>query len=316
MNRPRFLSPLLVVVLCGVCVSGTAKEVDNGFAKILLQNGYRAVPLQRSKGRGFLLRAKVNGKSALLAVSMASPLSALYRSENRSLAINERKSGHYLTGALGPSKEEYGLASNNSIEVANIVMPATTFAVLERPMSAAAENPEWAGLLGEAELIRLAAILDCGNSRLFLRPSGRGPRVTDAIARIFGSRGFVSVPLRINSNRHFEADSEINSYRSVITIEPVNEFTTISDHSAAAGRVPVTATSKSLIGVGRVIRASKTGRITRLSVGGCAIPNVPVSVADAVFDVLGVDQLKRCAAVIDLGARRLYLRGHRLSTSD
>jgi hypothetical protein len=316
MNAPRFFFRLVLAIVFGVCVSGTAKGVDKALTKILSENGYRAVPLHLSKDRGFLLTARINGKTAMLAVSLASPLSALYRSANRSLAINERKSGHHLTSALGPSTEEYGLASNNSIELANIVMPATTFAVLERPMAPATQYREWAGLLGEAELYRLAAILDCANSRLYLRPAGRDSRVTDAVGKIFDAQGFVSVPLRINSAHHFEATSQINAYRSLITIEPVNQFTTISDRSAAAGQVPVTATSDSLIGIGGVMRARKTGRITKLSVGDFAIPNVPVSVADALFDVLGLDQLKRCSAVIDLGARRLYLRSHRLNASN
>ena len=316
MNAPRLFSRLICVIVCGVCVSGTAKAADNGFTRILLQNGYRAIPLQRSNGTGFVLAAKVNGKTVLLAVSMASPLSALFRSPNRHLAINERKSGHYLNSALGPSKEEFSLAPNNSLEVANIVMPATTFVVLNQSMSPAAAYQNWAGMLGEAELYRLAAILDCANSRLYLRPSGRDPRVADAIGKLFGSRGFVSVPLRINSNNHFEAPSQINSYRSVMTIEPANRLTAISDRSAAAGQVRVNRTSDVLIGVGGVKRAGKKGRITRLSIGAFAIPNANVSVADTAFDVLGLDQLKRSSAVIDLGARRLYLRGGRLSESD
>jgi hypothetical protein len=311
------LCSFAIAGLLSVCTAtATAKEQTTALASVLRQNGYRVVPLHHSKDKGFTLSAKINGKPARLAVSMASPLSAFFRGANGAFGIRERKSGSYINSPLGPSREEYGLASGNSIELANMVMPATTFVVLNQTSTPAARWRDIAGLLGEAELYRLAAILDCGNTRLYLRPAGRDARVSDIIGKVLGGRGFTPVPMRVNAWHHFEVPCRVNSYQSVITIEPVNSITTLDDRIASAGRVPVAATSETLVGVGGVRRAHKTGKVAQLVIGSFLIPNATVSVARATFNVLGFDQLDRASAVIDLGARKLYLHGRPISAAN
>ncbi|MFZ1219138.1 MAG: hypothetical protein WAO00_07585 [Chthoniobacterales bacterium] len=309
MNAARVPFFLVATVLSLDSAIAAAKSEDSGLAQVLLQNGYRSVALQHSKEKGFVLAAKINGKPARLAVSMTAPMSAIFRRAKGALAITERKSGSYLNSSLGPSNEEYGLASGNSIELANMVMPATTFVVLDQSNTPAAPWHDIAGFLGEAELYRLAAVLDCANSRLYLRPAGREPRVIDRIGQVLRARGFVSVPMRINSAHHFEVQSRVNSYQSIITVEPINSLTSITDRTAKAGRVPLTVPSEELVGVGGVRRTSHRAQVAELVIGSFLIPNATVYVANANFDVLGLDQLGRCSAVIDLGARRLYLHG-------
>ena len=310
------LCSFAIAGVLSVCTAvATAKEQTTALASVLRENGYRAVSLQHSKDRGFTLSAKINGKPARLAISMASPLSAFFRGANGAFGIRERKSGKYINSPLGLSREEYGLASGNSIELANMVMPATTFAVLNQASTPPAPWRDVAGFLGEAELYRLAAILDCGNARLHVRPAGRDVRVSDRIGKVLAGRGFTSVPMRVNTWHHFEVPCRVNSYQSVITIEPVNSITTLSDRIASAGRVPVAATSGSLVGVGGVSQPHKTGKVAQLGIGGFLIPNATVSVAKASFSVLGLDQLDKGSAVIDLGARKLYLRGRPISTA-
>jgi hypothetical protein len=305
----RFSSLAIAGVLSVCTTAATAKGQTTGLASVLRQNGYRAVPLHHSPDKGFTLSAKINGKPARLAVSMASPLSAFFRGANGAFGIRERKSGSYINSALGPSREEYGLASGNSIELANMVMPATTFVVLNQESTPAARWRDIAGLLGEAELNRLAAILDCGNARLYVRPAGRDGRVSDTIGKVLAGRGFTAVPMRVNTWHHFEVPCRVNSYQSVITIEPVNSITTLSDRVASAGRVPVVATTGRLSGVGGVSQPHKSGKVAQLGIGSFLIPNATVSVARATFSVLGFDQLDKGSAVIDLGARKLYLHG-------
>lgn len=315
MTAPRFFSFLLAGALCLFCSVGAAlgKDQASGLATVLLRNGYRVVLLQHSRDYGFTLAARINGKPARLAVSMASPLSAIFRGADGLFGLREKKSGDYLNSPLGRSSEEYGLAAGNSIELANMVMPTTTFVVLDK------HKGRWrdlSGIFGEAELYRLAAILDCGNSRLYLRPAGRDPQVSGMIARSLAARGFSSVPMRITQRHHFEVPYRVNTYQSFITIEPMNPTTMISNRSAAAGRVPVVGTTESLVGVGGVTSASKNGEVVKLVVGSFVIPNARLLVTDATFDVLGLDQLEKCSAIIDLGAKNLYLHGRPIQATN
>ena len=229
------------------------------------------------------------------------------------LGFASEKAEVISTALSAPREKSYGLASGNSIELANMVMPATTFVVLNQASTPAARWRDLAGLLGEAELNRLAAILDCSNARLYVRPAGRDARVSDTIGKVLAGRGFTLVPMRVNTWHHFEVPCRVNSYQSVITIEPVNSITTLSDRTASAGRVPVAATSGTLIGVGGVSRPHKSGKVAQLGIGSFLIPNATVSVAKATFNVLGFDQLDKGSAVIDLGARKLYLHGRPIS---
>lgn len=314
MNARRLTFLLLAGAFCLLCGAGIAAGKDRtpDLPGLLRQNGYRAIPLQYVRNKGFTLPAKVNGKPALLAVSIASPLSVIFRDADSTFGIREKKSGHHLNSTLGPSQEEYGLASGNSIDLANMVMPATTFAVIDRFNTAAAKWGELTGILGEAELYRLAAILDFGNARLYLRPAGRDAAVSGLLAENLAAHGFSSVPMRINSVHHFEVPYRVNSYQSVITIEPMNTVTSISSRTATAGRVPLVPSTQMLNGVGGVRRSSKDGQVARLVIGSFVIPNAKVVVSDANFDVLGLDQLGKCSSLIDLGAKKLYLHGRPL----
>jgi hypothetical protein len=315
MTAPRFLTLLIAGAVCLFCNAGAASGRDqaSGLTTALLRNGYRAVSLQHSRDYGFTLAARINGKPARLAVSMASPLSAIFRGADGRLGLREKKSGDYLDSPLGRSKEEYGLAAGNTIELANMVMPTTTFVVLN---NSNVRSRDLSGILGEAELYRLAAILDCGNSRLYLRPAGRDPQVSGTIGRTLAARGFTSVPMRITPLHHFEVPYRVNTYQSFITLEPMNSGTTISNRSAGAGRVPVVETTRSLVGVGGVRQLSKNGDVAKLVIGSFVIPNARVDVAEATFDVLGLDLLEKCSAMIDLGAKNLYLHGRPIQAAN
>ena len=312
MNAARFRSLLVAGVLCLFCFysvdKAKAKDQAPDLGSAFVRNGYRMASLQHSKEKGFTLPAKINGRPAQLAISLSAPLSTVFRQSSGAFRIRERKTGNRLNSALGPSTEEYGLSSDNSLEVTNMVMPATTFVVIDQFHIPAAQWHGIAGLLGEPELYRLAAILDCGNAKLYLRPTGRDDRVSDIIGQMLAARGFVSVPMRINAAHHFEVSCRINQLQSVITIEPSNGVTAISDRVARAARVPLINELHTLTGAGGVRRTSRTGRISEFLIGSFRIPNANVSVSEATFGVLGFHQLQKGGAIIDLGAKRLYLR--------
>lgn len=318
MNARRLTFLLLAGAFCLLCSAGIAagKDRTGDLANVLRQNGYRAIPLQHSRDSGFSLSARINGKPARLAVSMASPLSVIYRDANSAFGLREEKTGRYLNSAFGRSQEEYGIASGNTIDLANMVMPTTKFAVIARSNRPAGAGRDLAGILGEAEMYRLAAILDCGNARLYLRPAGRDAGVNGIIARNLAAHGFTFAPMQINSAHHFEVPCRINSYQSEITIEPMNSITSISERSAAAGRVPLVDSTQMLVGVGGMKRASKDGIVSIFGIGSFIIPNAKVVVAEADFNVLGLDQVNKCSGIIDLGARKLYLHGRPIQTNN
>jgi predicted aspartyl protease len=305
----RLLIFSATVVALSVLQTGqlTATE-DDSIASALSQSGYRAVSLHRQSKCGLSVSVKVNGRPTQLALCTGAPISAIDRASAQKFGVREEKSDLGIAGAFGLLDQRLGIAPRNTIELANMVQPDVAFAVYNEPTLTADSKGSIVGIFGSPQLSRLAAIIDCGRARLYLRPAGADGPASGRLGALLARRGFTRIPMQVNSRHHFEAACRLNQHNSVITIETCATLTTITNRTAAAAGIASVNTTLRVQAAGGTTSPLKTGQVHEFSIGGVPIIGPEISVTNSDFNVFGVDYLARYSAVIDLGGKSLYLR--------
>lgn len=299
---------LATVIALSVLHPGRLSATENdSMANALLKSGYRSVLLHRQSGGALSVSVKVNGRPTQLAICTGAPISAINRISAQRFGMREEKTDLKLNGAFGDLNQRWGIAPRNTVELVNIVQPDVPFAVYNEPMLIASSKGV-VGFFGSPQLSRLAAIVDCGNARMYLRPNGADGQASGRLGELLARRGFTRIPLQINSRRHFEAACRLNQQNSVITIETFSTLTAITSRTAAGAGIASVNTTHRVQAAGGTTSPLKTGQVHEFSIGGVPIIGPEISVTNSDFNVFGIDYLARYSAVIDLGGRSLYLR--------
>jgi predicted aspartyl protease len=310
--RPPFRDPLSVFSTTAVALlflqPGLLAAAENdSMANALSKSGYRSVSLQRQSNGILSVSAKLNGRSTQLAICTGAPISAIDRASAQKFGVREEKSDSIISGAFGDLNQRLGIARRNTVELVNIVQPDVAFAVYHEPMLIASKGSV-VGYFGAPQLSRLAAIIDCGNARMYLRPNGPNGPASARLGELLAGRGFTRIPMQVNSRQHFEAGCRLNNHSSVITIVTSATLTAITNRTAAAAGIASVNTTFRVQAAGGTTSPLKTGQVHEFSIGGIPIIGPDMSVTNSDFSVLGIDYLRKYSAVIDLGARNLYLR--------
>jgi predicted aspartyl protease len=305
----RLLVFSATVIALSILHTGQLAATENdSMANALLKSGYRSVSLHRQSNGRLSVSVKVNGKPTQLAVCTGAPMSTIDRISAPKFGVREHKTDRPISGAFGLLNQRWGIAAPNTIELANIVQPDVAFAVYDEPTLTAGSKGSVVGFFGSPQLSRLAAIVDCGDARLYLRPNGANGPASARLGELLAGRGFTRIPMQVNWRHHFEAACRLNKYNSVITIETFSTLTGLTNRTAAAAGVASVNTALMAQAAGGTRSPVKAGQVHEFSIGGVPISEPDISVVNSEFNVFGIDYLAKYSAVIDLGARSLYLR--------
>src|SRR5256885_14814935 len=80
----------------------------------------------------------------------------------------------------------------------------------ESDMNYYSRLPHIHGLVGAYEMVKFGMVIDCTRQMLYINPAGRSAAASQSLAGFLGGRGFVRVPIRLNSNAHFEVEGALN----------------------------------------------------------------------------------------------------------
>jgi predicted aspartyl protease len=307
-HNPPFIF-LTAVIALSVLLPGQLSAAENdSIGNALLKSGYRSVLLHRQSVNGLSVSVKVNGRPTRLAICTGAPISTIDRASAQKFGVREEKSDLSISGAFGLLNQRLGISRRNTIELANIVQPDVAFGVYNEPNLAADSKGGIAGVFGAPQLSRLAAIIDCGTARMYLRPGGADRFASGRLGALLAGRGFTRIPMQVNSRRHFEVACRLNQRNSVITIETCATLTSITHRTAAAAGITSINAALRAQAAGGSTSPVKTGQVREFSIGGVPIIGSDISVTNSDFNIFGLDYLARYSAVIDLGGRSLYLR--------
>src|SRR5439155_25164588 len=81
---------------------------------------------------------------------------------------------------------------------------------------------------------------------LYVNPNGRSPAVSQSLAGFLAGRGFTRIPIRLNTNNHFDVEGALNGHATRFIVDTGSANTLIDTQVAVRSGTGVTA----LAGVG------------------------------------------------------------------
>ena len=285
-------------------------------------SSYQVLPLELSRQNHFLVRAKINGKPALLGVDTGASLSAI--------DLHRRK--HFrVTGLPGSSKLPPQLRINggfNRLAIARHLQLGRLTLVdeplvaidLAGPAPTAREFPEERldGLIGTDVLFPTGAVLDCARQLLVMKlnPDATAPVPLPDL------RGWRAVPMRVSAEWNFFVEARLNGKPAQLMID-TGAFTTLINKPFVReiGLHPrETRYQSGLVNLDK--RDVQLVTIRHFEIGKYKVKRKEVGVIDLsdfiagslrdlsppMVGLLGSEFLRRNHALIDFGTRTLYLK--------
>jgi hypothetical protein len=178
------------------------------------------------------------------------------------------------------------------------------------------------GVLGAREMVKFGMIIDCTRQMLYINPNGASSAVSQSLASLLAGRGFTRIPMRLNTNGHFDVDGALNGRATRFLLDTGSANTLIDTQVAVKSGTGVTALAGyGAGGAGNLVEGVNRTGVKELAIGNFKLANAEVvvahvsgnvllskSAAESNAGVLGQDYLATNFAVIDMGGKALYLR--------
>jgi hypothetical protein len=250
--------------------------------------------------------------------------------------LTVEKTDSNVGGLFGRSWERFGASKVKSIAMGNCTVTNVPVAIAdlsgmnpERDATATGSHisdskamAHLNGVLGAREMVKFGMIIDCTRQMLYINPNGASPAVSQSLASFLAGRGFTRIPMRLNSNAHFDVEGALNGHASRFLVDTGSANTMIDTQVAVKSGTSVTALSGyGAGGAGNLVEGVNRASVKELAIGNFKLANAEVvaahvsrdillskSAAESNAGVLGQDYLARNFAVIDMGGKALYLR--------
>jgi predicted aspartyl protease len=327
---PRLLAALLVTALATPAFaapqrakpSDGRKRFSSAEATAPRHLQFQTLPLERSKQNHLLLRARINGKPALLGVDSGAPVSAIAtnRVAHFGLTNATARSGVPTRLRINGRYNNVVLAKSFLLGSLNLVdepLVAVDLSGSSRAAKMMGEEPI-DGILGADVLFPTHAVLDCRRQLLILKidPSVKGnvPGVD--------YRGFSAVPMQVSAGYNLYVDSKLNGRPAKLMVDSGAFGTLLHHRFVRQMKIPLRDSPFSSAGVNLKNRGVQLARIDRFSVGSVQLRSKEVGVIDLeglirtgmlnasppVAGLLGSEILHRYNGIIDFGSKTLYLK--------
>jgi len=328
---------LAIVLLPALTPLPAQSQQNSGtLAGFLSKQGLAGAKLERRFGNHLFVPVLINNRRAALMIDTGSPVTVIDLNSVSTFGLTVEKTGSSVGGLFGRSWERFGTSKVKAIAmgnctVTNVPVAIADFSDFNRDRSGPATGSHIAdskalahinGLLGANEMVKFGMIVDCTRQMLYVNPNGRSPAVSQSLAGFLAGRGFTRIPIRLNTNNHFDVEGALNGHATRFTVDTGSANTLIDTQVAVRSGTGVTA----LAGVGAggagglVEGVNRTG-VKDLAIGTFKIANAEVVVAHLSGDillsksaaesnagVLGQEYLSSHFAILDMGGMALYLR--------
>jgi predicted aspartyl protease len=313
-----------------------AQQSGGTLAGLLSKQGFAGAKLERRSGNHLFVPVSINNRQGALMIDTGAPHTIIDVNSVNTFGLTVEKTDANVGGLFGRSWERYGTSKVKSIALGNCMVTNVPVAIadtsgMNRDRSAPATGSHLVdsqnvthlnGVLGAREMIKYGMIIDCTRQMLYIDPNGPRSSVSQSLGSFLVTRGFTRIPMRLNSNHHFDTEGALNGHPTRFLVDTGSGTTLIDKQVAVQSGTSLTA----LVGVGAggagglVEGVDRTG-VKELAIGSFKIPNAEVVVAHLSGDillskaaaesnagVLGQDYLSTHFGIIDMGGMTLYLR--------
>jgi predicted aspartyl protease len=311
-------------------------QAGGTLAGVLSKQGLAGAKLERRYGNHLLVPVSINNRRGALMIDTGSPNTLIDRNSVNTFGLTVETTDSSVGGLFGRSWERYGTSKVKSIAMGNCMVTNVPVAIADL----SGMNPERSatgtgshisdskamahlnGVLGAREMVKFGMIIDCTRQMLYINPNGASSAVSQSLASFLAGRGFTSVPMRLNSNAHYDVEGALNGHSTRFLVDTGSSTTVIDTQVAVKSGTSVTALAGyGAGGAGNLVEGVNRTGVKELAIGNFKLANAEVTVAHVSRDillskstaesnagVLGQDYLATNFAVIDMGGKALYLR--------
>lgn len=283
---------------------------------------FQALPLERSRQNHLLVRARINGKPALLGVDSGAPVSAISAGRLKYFGISSPAPDSKLPARLRINGGFNRVTIAHRLQLGALILMDEPMVSLDlgAPVRVTREfhEQELDGILGADILFPTEAVLDCDAQTLFMKLD---PDVRGSVPGI-NHRGWKVVPIRVSKGWNLYVDSELNGKPAQLMIDTGAFTTLIHRPFVREMRLPLRDTPYTSGAINLRERGLQLATIRRFSVGNFHVWGKEVGVMDLdglihgellkgkppVAGLLGSEFLRRNHGIIDFGTRTLYLK--------
>ena len=325
----------LIPLLVGLApLTAESQQQPSTLAGFLSGQGLVGVKLERRFGNHLFVPASINNKRAALMIDTGAPVTIIDKNSAGTFGLKVENTTINVGRIFGKRWEHYGVSVAKGIALGNCVVtnvpvaladtsdmnPDAPAAATGAHISAVNRLPHLNGLLGAREMNKFGMIIDCARQMLYINPNGPSSAISQKLASFLSGRGFIRIPMRLNSGNHLEVPAVLNGHPTRMIVDTGAAVTTVDKMMATKAGVSIGGTGfVEDAGEGRIERLG-TGDIKELTIGSFIIPRASVGVVNVSGDVLhsknegesnsgllGAEYLAWNFAVIDVGGMALYL---------
>jgi predicted aspartyl protease len=325
---------LLLIAVTPFCAQG--QQASGTLTATLASQGLAGAKLQRRYGNHLFVPVSMNNQRGTLMIDTGSPNTLIDRNSVSTFGLTVEKTDSSVGGLFGRSWERFGASKVRSLAMGNCVVTNVPVAITdlsgmneERSTAATGSHiadykalPHLNGVLGAREMVKFGMIIDCTRQMLYINPNGASSAVSQSLASFLAGHGFTRIPMRLNTNHHFDVEGALNGHATRFLVDTGSANTLIDTQAAVKSGTGVTAlTGYGAGGAGNLVEGVNRTGVKELALGNFKLANAEVVVAHVSADillsksagesnagVLGQDYLATNFAVIDMGGRALYLR--------
>src|SRR5215467_2633020 len=330
----RLVPILVLVTVTPFCARG--EQGGGTLAGALAGQGLAGAKLERRYGNHLLVPVSINNRHGTLMIDTGSPNTLIDRNSVNTFGLTVEKTDSSVGGLFGRSWERFGASKVKSIAMGNCTVTNVPVAIAdlsgmnpERDATATGSHisdskaiAHLNGVLGAREMVKFGMIIDCTRQMLYINPNGASSAVSQSLASFLTGRSFTRIPMRLNSNAHFDVEGALNGHATRFLVDTGSANTLIDTQVAVKSGTGVTAlTGYGAGGAGNLTEGVNRTGVKELAIGNFNLANAEVVVAHVSGDillsmsatesnagVLGQDYLSTNFAVIDMAGRALYLR--------
>src|SRR5262249_21173228 len=140
---------------------------------------------------------------------------------------------------------------------------------------------------GAREMAKFGMIIDCTRQMLYINPNGASSAVSQSLAGFLAGRGFSRVPMRLNSNAHFDVEGALNGHATRFLVD-TGASTTVIDMQVAVkcGTVVTALSGYGAGGAGNLVQGVNRTGVKELAIGNFKLANAEVVLAHVSGDIL------------------------------
>src|SRR6516162_9307419 len=249
----KLIPMFLLATVTPFCAQG--QHTGGTLTGALASQGLAGAKLERRYGNHLLVLVSINNRHGALLIDTGSPNTLIDRNSVNTFGLTMEKTDSTVGGLFGRSWERYGTSKVKSIAMGNCMLTNVPVAIADlsgmNPEHGAAATgshiadskamAHLSGVLGARDMVKFGMVIDCTRQMLYINPNGATSAVSQSLASFLTGRSFTRIPMRLNSNAHFDVEGALNGHATRFLVDTGSATTLIDTQVAVKSGTSVTA---------------------------------------------------------------------------